>query len=90
MKEFTLNLGPSVELEQYVWLKVNVSATFTGSKKKAMKQIQLLYWEAVALDLKIRDELVTAYEKAEMKSIKKLVKKKVENLRVLTSKAQEG
>ena len=88
-KEFTLKLAPSIELEEYVWLKVEVSGTFSGSRKHALRELELMYWEAVALELKLRDEVRAAYDEKKNKSLKKLTKKKIEKFQLLLNKSKE-
>lgn len=82
-KEFTLTLSPSVELAQYTWLKSSVSGTFTGSPKLARKQLELMYWQLLALENDIKDDLKAAHDQSGMKAVKKLIKSKIVKLQGL-------
>ena len=88
VKEITLQFTPAIELEEYNWLKVGVTGTFTGSKKIAFKKLELMYWELVFLNMKIEDEVQESYKDGGEKALKKLVKKKMEKCKLVLHKQE--
>lgn len=80
------DLGPSVELEEYDWIKTRISVEVTGgSQKVALKTAELEYWKAVELDLRLATEIKEAFDSAKdskngRKAIAKHAKKRIEVL----------
>jgi len=88
VKEFTIKFAPNIELEQYERVKPEVSATFEGnvSKKLAFKMLELMWWEALAIELKMEVDIKEAYNDKGVKSLRKLVTKKIDKFKVLIHK----
>jgi len=88
VKEFTIKLAPNIELEQYERVKPEVSATFTGttSKKLALKTVELMWWEALGVELKMEMDVQESYKEKGTKSLRKLVQKKIEKNTALIHK----
>ena len=84
--EYTVTIGPSVELEEYTWLKTSVTVSYAGNPDRALKEAERLYWKAVLLDLRLRNNIETAYEKDKMTSLKSLAEKKIDKLEARLSK----
>lgn len=86
VNETTITIGPSIELEEYKWLKVSVSVSFIGDFDKALKEAEYRYWRAVLLELRLRKDIETSYEDGQLKGLKRKAESKMERLEGSLSK----
>jgi len=86
INESTITICPSIELEEYTWLKVSVSVTFSGDFDRALKDAEYKYWRAVLLELRLRKDIGSAYEEGQMKALKRLAERKMERLEARLNK----
>ena len=86
INESSITVGPTVELEEYKWLKVSVTVTFSGDFDKALKEAEYRYWRAVLLELRLRKDIESTYEEGQMKALKRFATNKMEKLEARLSK----